>query len=320
VALQAEVPVLTLDAQGNVQRVAFNNRSAVPLREDFHRFEAYYRAWARFDAICNCPERSLRITLEPGDLVVFLNSRVMHGREAYTPGGERHLQGAYVDHDAVRSRVAAAMAEGADLRRFSAHRAAAERCLEALATQAEFSYGEGVDMLSHALQVARCAEERGEPSEAVLACLMHDVGNSPQARRAWQSAGGEPPDMLVSPSDGSVGYRHHAEIGAFFLESLGFSEEVATSVGLHVGAKRALVSADPSYMDELSQASKDTLAHQGGPLTASELEAFRSRPGAEVALRLRRYDDLGKEQGREVPGLEHYRGMIAEHLRRQSLR
>ena len=42
-----------------------------------------------------------------------MNSRVMHGRDEYTPGPGRHIQGCYIDHDAPRSRVAwAAWEEG----------------------------------------------------------------------------------------------------------------------------------------------------------------------------------------------------------------
>ena len=38
--------------------------------------------------------------MRPGDLAIWLNGRVMHGREGYRPGGPRHIQGAYLDQDA----------------------------------------------------------------------------------------------------------------------------------------------------------------------------------------------------------------------------
>ena len=79
----------------------------------------------------------------------------------------------------------------------------------------------------------------------------------------------------------------------------GFASEVAGAAFLHVSAKRALVTQEPSYMNELSQASIDTLAEQGGPLSEEELAEFLAVPGAEVALRLRRYER------REAP--PHYR-------------
>ena len=45
----------------------------------------------------------LRYPFEPGDLVGFDNRRILHGRDAYTSGGRRHLRGFYMDHDEVRS-------------------------------------------------------------------------------------------------------------------------------------------------------------------------------------------------------------------------
>ena len=71
-------------------------------------------------------------------------------------------------------------------------------------------------------------------------------------------------------------------------------------------------------MNELSQASIDTLKHQGGPLSARELEEFNAKPGAAVALRLRRHDDQAKEPGRSVPRLEAYLERIYAHLREQA--
>eukprot|EP00941_MAST-03F_sp_MAST-3F-sp1_P005989 g5989.t1 len=186
--------------------------------------------------------------------------------------------------------------------------------IEALATQAEFCYGEGLTMLEHAEQAAEIARLEGENNSAILAALCHDVGNSPQARAQWVAAGNEEPELMISPADNSIGYRHHALIGGSFLESLGFSEEIANAARLHVSAKRALVGMDPEYMNELSQASIDTLAQQGGPLAGDDLKEFLATPGAETALRLRRYDDLGKVPGDVVPPLESYRDMIVEHL------
>jgi predicted HD phosphohydrolase len=117
--------------------------------------------------------------------------------------------------------------------------------MDALKTQANFSYGEGVNMLQHALQAAQCATEQGETIDAILSAVAHDVGNAPQARAAWVAAGNPDPQLLVSSSDGSIGYENHAEVGGHYLEKQGFSPEVCNAVRLHVDAKRALVAMDP---------------------------------------------------------------------------
>eukprot|EP00929_Paragymnodinium_shiwhaense_P041375 TRINITY_DN21488_c0_g1_i1.p1 TRINITY_DN21488_c0_g1~~TRINITY_DN21488_c0_g1_i1.p1 ORF type:complete len:588 (+),score=95.15 TRINITY_DN21488_c0_g1_i1:73-1836(+) len=317
VFLKTTTPVITLGDDGQqVVRIAFNNRSAAPLPPGSESVDAYYKAWALFDAICNSDDLQVPIRLTPGDMIIWSNARVMHGRQEYVSGGRtRHLQGLYLDHDEFHSKVAHAQeSQEPTIAGCDVHSERTKRCLEALASQAEHCYGEGVDMLQHALQCAHVAAEAGEEENGILACLMHDVGNSAQARAAWQAAGNEAPDLLVSPSDNSIGYRHHAKIGEFFLRNLGFSDDVASAVGLHVSAKRALVAAEPSYMQELSQASIDTLAQQGGPLNAQELEEFRALPGSDVALRLRRYDDQGKAAGKAVPGLSDYKDMIYRHL------
>lgn len=314
VLLRASAPVISVDQGGAVVRVAFNDRSAGKLRLPPTELRAYYEAWAAFDGLVNSDEFLARLKLRPGETLVFDNARVMHGREAYMPGAPRHLVGTYIDMDAVRSRVAAAKRAGAP--ELDAHEDATATVVSALESQGRFKYGEGVDMLAHALQVADVAATRNESSDAVLACLLHDVGNSPQARRLWASAGHPEAEMLVSDSDGSIGYEHHSQIGALFAATMGLPARVANAVGLHVQAKRALVGRDPSYMDELSEASIQTLKHQGGPMNSTELEAFDARDGSDVALRLRRYDDLGKEAGRTVPGLGDYERSIYEAILR----
>jgi len=41
-----------------------------------------------------------KFRLQPGELMLFDNSRVLHGRTSYNPNeGLRHLQGCYIDRD-----------------------------------------------------------------------------------------------------------------------------------------------------------------------------------------------------------------------------
>ena len=49
------------------------------------------------------PRRPIEITLQPGELVAFDNRRVLHGRRAFRSTERRHLQGCYIDIDAIRS-------------------------------------------------------------------------------------------------------------------------------------------------------------------------------------------------------------------------
>ena len=48
-------------------------------------------------------DHAIEITLRPGELVAFDNRRVLHGRRAFRSSTRRHLQGCYIDIDAIRS-------------------------------------------------------------------------------------------------------------------------------------------------------------------------------------------------------------------------
>ena len=66
--------------------------------------EAYYRARRLFDHRLRAPDFEIRFLLKSGDLVMFDNCRLLHGRTGFDPAeGLRHLQGCYIDIDGPRS-------------------------------------------------------------------------------------------------------------------------------------------------------------------------------------------------------------------------
>src|SRR5262249_43414783 len=103
--LRAIVPVIEIDFEDRVRGLHFNNRSMAPIELPEDRIEAWYRAYRRFAGLLRQPEGELRLRLAPGDLVMMMNQRALHGRTAFDPnGGRRHLQGCYIDRDGVESR------------------------------------------------------------------------------------------------------------------------------------------------------------------------------------------------------------------------
>jgi gamma-butyrobetaine hydroxylase len=104
--LEAERTVLELDARGELRAVRFNTRSAVPPRLEPDATQAFYDAYRAFGRLLGSPELLIRFKLEPGDLFIVDNERVLHGRTGYSEAGERHLQGCYADRDGLRSRLA----------------------------------------------------------------------------------------------------------------------------------------------------------------------------------------------------------------------
>jgi gamma-butyrobetaine dioxygenase len=105
--LEAETPVISVDARGGVQAVHYNTRSAQPFRLPADTVGRYYEAYQRFGRMLEAPEYRIQFKLGAGDLFIVDNLRVMHGRTGYAAsGGERHLQGCYADRDGLRSTLA----------------------------------------------------------------------------------------------------------------------------------------------------------------------------------------------------------------------
>jgi gamma-butyrobetaine hydroxylase len=105
--LDTEVPVITLDVNGDVQSVHYNTRSAQPFRLPEDVMGAYYAAYQRFGRMLESSDYRIQLKLVPGDLFIVDNLRVLHGRTGYAAsGGERHLQGCYADRDGLRSTLA----------------------------------------------------------------------------------------------------------------------------------------------------------------------------------------------------------------------
>jgi phosphonate degradation associated HDIG domain protein len=156
---------------------------------------------------------------------------------------------------------------------------------------AESYLGEPVTMSQHMLQGAQLAEREGAGDELVAAALLHDIGH-------YTSEFGP-----YSPEDTRDNL--HDAAGARVLEPF-FPPRVTQAVKLHVAAKRYLCAVEPAYWDTLSVASKHTLQLQGGPMSAAEVAAFRAQPFHGDAVRVRLWDDAGKDPAVATPPFVHY--------------
>lgn len=158
-------------------------------------------------------------------------------------------------------------------------------------------YGEDVSQAEHAAQTAHHAQADGAPAYMIAASLLHDVGH------LLQKAGEDAADRGLDT--------RHEHIGAGFL-ARGFGPEVTNTVRLHVAAKRFLALREPAYARGLSQASIQSLVLQGGPMSEAEADDFLAEPGASEALRLRRYDELGKVAGAVPAEVASYAPLLLE--------
>ena len=157
---------------------------------------------------------------------------------------------------------------------------------------AQTRYDESVTEVEHALQAADLAEKAGASEELIAAALLHDVGHLLLR------------DHKHISEELTVDHRHE-EAGAAAIEYL-FGPDVAEPVRLHVAAKRYLCAVESDYFDQLSPASVRSLEVQGGPMSGDEVAEFERSPHAEAAVKLRRWDEEAKVEGRSVPSLVNW--------------
>ena len=102
--IQYRGPLIRLDSMGQVVEVRYNSRSASAFDMPVEILPEYYRAYRVMAEALHDPGARIEFRLGPGDLMIFDNQRVLHGRSAYTVG-HRHLQGCYADKDALNSTI-----------------------------------------------------------------------------------------------------------------------------------------------------------------------------------------------------------------------
>ncbi|MDB6083352.1 MAG: putative gamma-butyrobetaine hydroxylase [Gammaproteobacteria bacterium] len=105
--LYAERPLLQLSCCGEISAVHYNNRSIAPLRDSGREAARFYTAYRRFATLLRDPTYHLKFRLGNGDLVLFDNQRILHGRTAFSSAKHgRHLRGCYLSRDGVYSQAA----------------------------------------------------------------------------------------------------------------------------------------------------------------------------------------------------------------------
>lgn len=102
--LVASATPIDLDVTGAVRGIHLSPRlDFVPLMPR-EKLAEYYRARRVFDLMMRDKAFEIRFLLNAGDLVMFDNCRLLHGRTSFNPEeGLRHLQGCYIDIDGPRS-------------------------------------------------------------------------------------------------------------------------------------------------------------------------------------------------------------------------
>ena len=101
--LRARGPLIEIDHDGVVSAVRYNNRSADALDLPTDIVPDFYEAYRHFGRRLGRPDGLVVFRMAPGDLLLLNNRRVLHGRRGFAASASRHLQGCYVDGDALDS-------------------------------------------------------------------------------------------------------------------------------------------------------------------------------------------------------------------------
>jgi gamma-butyrobetaine dioxygenase len=102
--IRTSAPVIETGLGGELRRIRFNNwiRAATVFPEELT--EPMYVALAKFWRMLRTPAHQLHLRLEPGHLIAYDNSRILHGRSPFdAASGERYLQGCYLNQEDVDS-------------------------------------------------------------------------------------------------------------------------------------------------------------------------------------------------------------------------
>ncbi|NER52794.1 MAG: DUF971 domain-containing protein [Symploca sp. SIO1A3] len=95
-------PILELDNSGKVTRINFANSHSYSWKLPFDQMEKFYAAYTTFFSYLKNPIYQYCFSLEPGELLLMNDSRIMHGRQPFT--GNRHLEIACISWDFLQAR------------------------------------------------------------------------------------------------------------------------------------------------------------------------------------------------------------------------
>ena len=106
VVLEDWSELIKLNNDGTFKQVRFSPRlDFVPiLNKD--QLDFYYKARKKLSEMYNSKKYRIEFKLEPKDLIMMDNYRLLHGRTAYeTSEGNRFLQGCYIDYDSTEGKL-----------------------------------------------------------------------------------------------------------------------------------------------------------------------------------------------------------------------
>jgi gamma-butyrobetaine dioxygenase len=88
------------DSDGDVTSVRLLDRALAPVDCELDRVEEFYAALRELLHLSYAGDGLIEFQLHAGDMLVFNNQRLMHGRTAFDPASsKRHIRSCHVDLD-----------------------------------------------------------------------------------------------------------------------------------------------------------------------------------------------------------------------------
>ena len=106
VILEDWAEMIQVNEKGRFKQVRFSPRlDFVPLIEK-NKLELFYLARKKISELYNSDQYRIEFRLNPGDLLMMDNYRLLHGRTSYDANqGSRFLQGCYIDYDSTEGKL-----------------------------------------------------------------------------------------------------------------------------------------------------------------------------------------------------------------------
>jgi trimethyllysine dioxygenase len=97
VFLESKRPVFRLDNNREISQVSFNNYDRAAFRLENDLMIKFYEAINKFDILANSIDFQWKHILKPGQLLIFNNWRILHGRGSFK--GLRKMAGCYLNKE-----------------------------------------------------------------------------------------------------------------------------------------------------------------------------------------------------------------------------
>ena len=116
-------PIIQIDSDGDITSVRLLDRALAPVDCALDQVEPFYAALRALLDLSYAGDGMIEFKLDAGEMLVFNNQRLMHGRTAFDPArSRRHIRSCHVDLDEFYSRLRILYAKRRDPRRWMTFR------------------------------------------------------------------------------------------------------------------------------------------------------------------------------------------------------